>query len=234
MPKTISIVNNRESGKTFVASQLALTLSKFGKRTLVVDLNPNGDLFKKQTNTEFTFLSNHIFSWQTNFKPMYIEGNLDLIPSSIDLIDCELNLINQTHWEFRLQSFIKNNLTDYDYIIIDNPPSLGKLVVNSIVASDMVIVPVTPEEMNYSVNSRLIYALEEVQNNLHRNNLKIFFLLNSINSINEAKDLREFLAVNYLHPTLVGSIPFYDKIEEGVGSREFNSIAFSIITRHLK
>lgn len=232
MPKTISIVNNRSaSGKTFVASQLALTLSKFGKRTLIIDLNPNGDLFKQYSRDTFSFNSWDIFNEPSKFKPQTICLNLDFIPSNLDLIEIEIKQFYQTNWEFCLQKFISSYLKEYDFIIIDNSPSIGKLVVNAIFAADLIIIPVTQEEMNYSVNSRLIYALSAAQINLK--NLKIHFLINKIKSRDECEDLRELLITHYPYEILVGGIDDYNNVHDWIILKEFDNIAFSIISRHL-
>ena len=229
MPKTISLINQRgATGKTFVAKHLAIATSILNLRTVVIDLNPFGDIFKEYVSREFAFYSWHIFTEPSKFAPQTIRPNLDIIPSTIDLIDAEVDLLKSPDWEFKLQLFIQDFLNHYDVVIIDNPSSLGKLVLNSLAASDLIIIPATHEEFNYSTNSRLIYALNETQTNLNKNNLEISFLLTRMKSLNEADYLRSHLKALYPYPVLADYIPHRNNVDYPTLLQRFKSIANNI------
>lgn len=226
MPKTISLINQRSAyGKIFVATQLALAVSNLKLRTILIDINPFGDVFKNNLSAEISFNSYQIFTAPEKFRPQPINVNLDLIPSSIDLIQSEVDFIDLPNWEFNLQQFIQNYLSAYDVVIIDNPPSLGKLVVNSLVASNLIILPVTDEEIKHSVNESLIYALNQAFINLNTNNLEVCFLLNEIKSLVEAANLRIHLKKYYPYHTLHNYITLHDNSTKSALQEEFICLA---------
>jgi chromosome partitioning protein len=145
--KIISIVNHKGGvGKTTTAANLACALAE-NHKILLVDFDPQAALttsFKinpDEKNIYYALLDS------VSVENCIIETqikNLYLIPSTLDLAAAEPQLIGQIAFERKLKQLLQH-LTDFDYIIVDSPPSLGVLTINAIVAADLIIVPLQCE-----------------------------------------------------------------------------------------
>src|SRR5690606_6792303 len=96
-----------------------------------------------------------------------ISENLDLVPSSIDLLGAEMEIVSKIGREQILHKLLKPIRSDYDYIIIDCPPSVGLLTVNAMVASDTILLPLQGEYFAYKGVDRLLGIINEVRDNLN-------------------------------------------------------------------
>ena len=139
-------------GKTTTALNLGVGLSKSGKKVLLVDADPQGDLttclgIRNQDELEKTLGS--VLDKVIKNKPLeeneaiihHIEG-VDLVPSNIDLEAVEVGLVNIMSREYVLQTYIDEVKKQYDYVIIDCRPSLSMITLNALACSDSVIIPV--------------------------------------------------------------------------------------------
>ena len=172
MAKIISLVNQKGGvGKTTSAINLATYLAAAGKFVLLVDLDPQGnassglgiDLSKLEKSLYHSMIldehpSNVILKTQT--------FGHDLIPASQDLAGAGIELVHMDNREFRLYNVLREIRTNYDYIIIDSPPSLGLLTINGLVASDEVIIPVQTEYFALEGLSQLLNTINLVKENL--------------------------------------------------------------------
>ncbi len=172
MAKIISLVNQKGGvGKTTSAINLATYLAEAGKFVLLVDLDPQGnassglgiDIRKVPKSLYHSLIlgehpSKIIFKTETL-------GH-DLIPSSQDLAGAGIELIHLDNREFRLYNVLREIRTNYDYIIIDSPPSLGLLTINGLVASDEIIIPVQTEYFALEGLSQLLNTINLVKQNL--------------------------------------------------------------------
>ncbi len=157
--KVIAIVNQKGGvGKTTTSLNLGYSLVQAGKRVLLVDFDPQSSLtvcmgFPEPDEIKSTIahlMHTGIVDEVLPDKSTYIQSvkGMDLIPSSIELSAIEMELVTSMSREFILKSILSEIENEYDYIIIDCGPSLGMLTINALVASDSVIIPVTPEYLS--------------------------------------------------------------------------------------
>lgn len=169
MGKIIAIVNQKGGvGKTTTAVNLAAGVGISGKKTLLVDADPQGNstsgfgISKKEVKTT-TYellvgtgkLDNAII--KSDFK------NVDIVPSSMDLAAAEVDLIEIEHREAQLKMALASARDRYDYIFIDCPPSLGLITINALNASDTVLVPIQCEYYALEGLSQLMASVRQVK-----------------------------------------------------------------------
>ncbi|UBM60659.1 AAA family ATPase [Marinilongibacter aquaticus] len=151
MGKIVSIVNQKGGvGKTTTAINLSASLAILDYKVLIIDTDPQANagsgLGIDSKEHEHNIYSSLI--GESDIKKCILSTeipNLDVIPSHIDLAGFELEIVNQVAREYILKELIQPLKSDYDFIFIDCSPSLGLMVINSIVASDSVLIPVQCE-----------------------------------------------------------------------------------------
>jgi len=172
MPRIISIVNQKGGvGKTTTAINLGAYLSFFGKFVLLVDLDPQANatsslgIVRKNLNRGiYDTLIN-----STSLREIVIETNQQgykIAPSTPDLAGARVELVDLGDREYKLHQALLEVRNDYDYIIIDCPPSLDLLTVNGLVAADEVLIPVQAEYLALEGLSQLLDTINLVKNNL--------------------------------------------------------------------
>lgn len=172
MAKIISLVNQKGGvGKTTSAINLATYLAASGKATLLVDLDPQSNassgLGININQVEKGLYHNLVM--KTPIDEVIIKANnidLDVIPSSQDLAGAAVELTSVENREFQLYERLREIRTNYDFIVIDSPPSLGLLTINGLVASDEVIIPVQTEYFALEGLGQLLNTIDLVKENL--------------------------------------------------------------------
>lgn len=167
MGKIISICNQKGgTGKTTTAVNLSAALAQCEQQVLLVDLDPQGNatsgvgVNKNELEVSaYDVLLNRISAKEAVIATKF--SNLEVIPCNINLTGAEIELVGAISREMRLKKALAEISSDYDYIFIDSPPSLGLLTLNSLVSCNSVIIPIQCE----------FYALEGVSQLLNTINL---------------------------------------------------------------
>ena len=175
MGKAIAIFNQKGGvGKTTTAVNFAAGLAEMGKRVLLVDNDPQGNLSSgvgiNKTELEKTIyqvLINEI-DIQDAIIPTRFD-NLDIVPGSIELAGAEIELIDFENREYLLKSQLQKIKEQYDYILVDCPPSLGLLTINALVAVDSVIIPIQCEYYALEGVSQLVNTFNLVKKSINPN-----------------------------------------------------------------
>ena len=169
MSKIVAVANQKGGvGKTTTAVSLTAALGKRGKRVLLVDADPQGNATsglgvnkKELTVGVYEVLVGDATAKQAIRQTPF--ENVWLLPSSMDLAGAELELVSQEHREARLKSGLAAVVPEYDYILIDCPPSLGLITLNALTAADTVLIPIQCEYYALEGLSQLIATVRQVK-----------------------------------------------------------------------
>jgi len=173
MSKVISITNQKGGvGKTTTAVNLGAYLADLGKRVLILDFDPQGNagsgLGVDITDIESTVYE--VLLGDSTYEETVIETkvkNLFLLPSNIDLSGLEVDLRDNPDKDHVLKKFLKTIEHNFDYILVDCPPSLGALTINALVASGSVLIPLQCEYFALEGLTQLLRIVNLVQKKLN-------------------------------------------------------------------
>jgi chromosome partitioning protein len=173
MAKTIAICNQKGGvGKTTTAINLGTYLAFSGKRTLLIDIDPQGNA------TSGLGINKHdlkisiydLLIDESDPKPIIIPtgiNSLSLLPSTISLTGAEVELVGAMGREYRLKKALSSILGDYEFILVDCPPSLGLLTINALAAADTVLIPIQCEYYALEGLSQLVNTVNLVKTNIN-------------------------------------------------------------------
>ncbi|MGG2063271.1 MULTISPECIES: sporulation initiation inhibitor protein Soj [unclassified Bacillus (in: firmicutes)] len=175
MGKIIAIANQKGGvGKTTTSVNLGAGLAQVGKKVLLVDIDAQGNAttgvgIEKSDLNECIY---NVLVEDTDVREVIkrtATENLDVLPATIQLAGAEIELVPTISREVRLQRALQPIRDEYDYIIIDCPPSLGLLTINALTAADSVIIPVQCEYYALEGLSQLLNTVRLVQKHLNKN-----------------------------------------------------------------
>lgn len=252
MAKIIAFANQKGGvGKTTSAVNIAASLGLLNKKTLLVDLDPQGNATSgvgipkkslkgtiKDVLTGESDIKNVVLP--TNYK------NLWVIPTNVSLSGTEFDLYNDEGSEYNLKDAFKEISDEYDYIIIDCPPSLGMLTVNAFVASDGILVPMQAEFYAVEGLSQLIATTKRVKK-LYNEDLNIVGILITMYnkrlllSMQVMDELQKYYPDKLFNTTISRNVklseapgfgkPVYYHDKHSKGANEYLEVAKELITR---
>lgn len=173
MRRTIAIANQKGGvGKTTTAINLSACLAEKGKKVLAVDMDPQGNM-TSGLGVDKDSVENTIYNLiigESKMEEVLIKDvleNLDIIPTNIDLSGAEIELLDVEEKEYIVRNEIDKIKDNYDFIIIDCPPSLSMLTINAMTTADSVLVPIQCEYYALEGLSQLIHTVELVRDRLN-------------------------------------------------------------------
>ena len=182
MGKIIAIANQKGGvGKTTTSVNLAASLGVLEKKVLLIDADPQANATSGLgIDVETVEVGTYQLLEHTNTAREAIlkteTPNLDIIPSHIDLVAIEIELVDKEQREYMLKKALQEIKDDYDYILIDCAPSLGLLTLNALTAADAVIIPIQCEYFALEGLGKLLNTVKSVQK-IHNPDLDIEGLL---------------------------------------------------------
>ena len=175
MGRIIAIANQKGGvGKTTTSINLAASIAEMGKRVLAIDLDPQGNMTSglgvdknEVENTVYELMLDEC-SINESIQDTVVKG-LRLIPSNVNLAGAEIELLGINDKEYILKTAVDYIRDDYDFIVIDCPPSLNMLTINAMTTANSVLVPIQCEYYALEGLSQLIHTIDLVQQRLNPN-----------------------------------------------------------------
>ena len=250
--KRLAIVNQKGgTGKTTVSVNLSVGLARRKFKTLLIDLDPqhNATLSLGIDSVDLSVSTYEVLLGEAALEETLIKtpiSNLTLAPAKVELSNADINLANETHYQFRLRESLNPIARQYDYILVDCPPSLGLLTINALVAADNVIIPILCDYLSLEGLKQLMTSIKRVQKGIN-SNLKVLgilpnmvdFRLNiSKESLNLVKNHFKGLVFKSIIRTCVKAKEapsfgrsIFDYAPRSTGAKEYTNLVTEVIRR---
>ena len=238
MCKVIAVANQKGGvGKTTTTMNLGIGLARTGRKVLMIDSDPQGDLticMGYRNPDELNYTLSNILGYLIEEEPfnpregiIHHEEGADFVPSNIDLsgIESSLNATDLLGRETVLSDYLEMVKEDYDFIIIDCSPSIGMVTINALVAADSVLIPVEAEYLPAKGLEQLIRTINKVQKKLNRK-LKIEGVLMTMvdERTNLCKGIMDFINEVYEQRIRI----FQSRIPRSVRAAEIAAVGNSL------
>lgn len=252
MGKIISFANQKGGvGKTTSAVNIASSLGVLGYKVLLIDLDPQGNatsgvgIVKKNLKvTAFDMLTGDTTAEEATIKTRF--NNLSVIPTNTTLARAEFELADVENGEYIIKKKLEEAKKEYDYIIIDCPPSLGMLTVNAMTASDGVVIPMQCEFFALEGLSQLMFTISRIKSHYNKDLNVTGILITMYNnrlilSMQVLNELRKHYADKLFETTVSRNVklseapsfgaPVYYHDKRSKGSNEYMNIAKELAER---
>lgn len=165
----VSLLNHKGGvGKTTSAINIGAGLVELGKKILLIDLDPQANLTISLGIPRQKYTIYEALRGEGELVPYTHKPNLDIVTSSLDLSGAEMELINEAGREYILRELIGQVEADYDYVIIDCPPSLGLLTLNALTSSRFVLIPLQTEFLAVQGLAKIKQVIDKVRMRLNK------------------------------------------------------------------
>ncbi len=230
----ISVANNKGGvGKTTTTLNVGAALADLDQRVLLVDLDPQASLtiYMGYDPADFGRSTYHLMTRRASPSEILCTGRhifLDLLPSSIELASAEIEISAAFSRETILREQLEKVSDFYDFVLIDNMPSLGIFTVNSLMAADYVLVPVEPTYLAYKGLEMISGTIREVR----RYNQRLEMLGTVITMVDErtrhSREIIQQIRANYpvFDPPVRRSVKFADASQRGASIADYAGDAF--------
>lgn len=250
--KIICFANQKGGvGKTTSALNIAACLARSGKNVLFIDSDPQGNatsgigiIKRSVTGSVYDLLIGRL-GWKDAVIKTKVRG-LSIIPSSINLVGAELELVDEKDREYKLKKALNGTEESFDYIIIDCPPSLGLLTINSLAAARYVVIPVLCEYYSLEGLSQLTATIKQIKR-LYNPEIELLgVLINMFDgrlnlSIAVLEEIKRYFADKLFRTPIPRSVkiseapshgmPITDYDKNGKGSAAYSAVALEILKR---
>ncbi|MBR9921871.1 MAG: ParA family protein [Bacteroidetes bacterium] len=169
MGLVVSLLNHKGGvGKTTSTINIGAGLVELGKRVLLVDLDPQANLSLALGAPRVKDTIYEALRGEAELNPVTIKPGLDVVISTLDLSGAEMELINEAGREFILRELFETVIEDYDFILIDCPPSLGLLTLNALTSSNVVLIPLQTEFLAVQGLTKIKQVIDKVRFRLNK------------------------------------------------------------------
>lgn len=225
----IAVINHKGGvGKTTTTLNLGKALALCGKKTLIIDIDPQANLSQSIGIEEPDM---HVYQAMLENTPLpiiHLAENFDLIPTDLDLSEAELKLQNDVNGYFKLRNALKEAKSEYDFVLIDCPPSLGILTTNALIAATHILVVVQSEYLAVKGLQTILKLVESVRENLNPDLEVLGMLVTQINKTIFRQNIAETLRNIYQ-----GKV-FQTVIRQNISLAEASSVGQDIFTYNSK
>ncbi len=252
MSRIIAIANQKGGvGKTTTAINLSACLAGFGKKVMVIDLDPQGNA-TSGLGIEKDEVENSVYELmlgECETKDCIVNTEIDglsLMPSNVNLAGAEIELLDVDEKEYVLRNSVNQIRDNYDYVIIDCPPSLNMLTINAMTTADTILVPIQCEYYALEGLSQLIHTINLVQERLNDNLIiegVVFTMYDGRTNLSQqvVENVRENLNTKIYETVIPRNIRLAEAPSHGLpielydgsssGAKSYRSLAQEIIAR---